>query len=309
MVSVAPEMWDLLERAYAGGALAASFAAAWDNGQAFLAAPDALRGRRPAIVEWKGSHRAPGDEVAPIDLRIDHVFLISCKYLSKIMINASPAHLFDRLLLGGHGTRGGDWYTETAGDLHQHLYEAVRGEVDLPALPSAVIELTAADRRQLGEVLAGGWPGGAGDIYQHLVDAVAEETARRWQALLSSATSAEAMLWRILRMGSAPYFVLGASPSAALRLRVATPWDWRLHYRLTRFECSAERRGQPRVGWVARVADRHSSQEHEIRGHVEIRWSHGRFGGNPEAKLYLDTPHAAVPGYIPLCAGYDERGP
>jgi hypothetical protein len=300
MVSVSPETWDLLERAHAGGALASAFTAAWDNGQAFLAAPDALRGRRPAVVEWKGSHRAPGDEVAPIDLRIDHVFLISCKYLSKIMINASPAHLFDRLLLGGHGTRGGDWYTETAGDLHQDLYAAVRAAVDMPTLPWAVTDLGTADRKQLGVVLAGGWPGDGGELYQRLVDTVADQTARRWQALLNSATRAEAMLWRILRMGSAPYFVLGASSSAALRLRVATPWDWRLLYRLTSFECRAERRGQPRVAWVARVADRHSGEEHEVRGHVEIRWSHGRFGGNPEAKLYLDTPHAAVPGYIPL---------
>ncbi len=36
------------------------------------------------------------------------------------------------------------------------------------------------------------------------------------------------------------------------------------------------------------------------RGHVEVRWSHGRFRGAPEAKVYLDTPHADVPGYSPL---------
>ena len=37
-----------------------------------------------------------------------------------------------------------------------------------------------------------------------------------------------------------------------------------------------------------------------MKGHVEVRWSHGRFSGNPEAKVYLDTAHAAVPGYHPL---------
>ena len=39
---------------------------------------------------------------------------------------------------------------------------------------------------------------------------------------------------------------------------------------------------------------------HEIAGHVEVRWSHGRFGGLPEAKCYLDTRHHLVPGYFPL---------
>jgi len=38
----------------------------------------------------------------------------------------------------------------------------------------------------------------------------------------------------------------------------------------------------------------------QVGGHVEIRWSHGQFGGNPEAKVYLDTPHNDVPGYFRL---------
>jgi hypothetical protein len=37
-----------------------------------------------------------------------------------------------------------------------------------------------------------------------------------------------------------------------------------------------------------------------VRGRVEIRWSHGRFSGSPEAKVYLDTPHVEVPGYHAL---------
>ena len=58
--------------------------------------------------------------------------------------------------------------------------------------------------------------------------------------------------------------------------------------------------GQPRVTWAALVRDRMTHQVQEITGHIEIRWSHGRFGGAPEAKGYLDTPHHLVPGYYPL---------
>ena len=35
-------------------------------------------------------------------------------------------------------------------------------------------------------------------------------------------------------------------------------------------------------------------------GHVEIRWSHGKLSGSPEAKVYLDTPAMQVPGYDAL---------
>ena len=136
MHSLSPEMWERLERLRAGGAYDAEFHAAWANGQAFLGADDGLRGRPPLVVEWKGTGRAPGDEVAPIDLRVDHVYLVSCKYLSKILFNVSPASIFDSLLFGGPGRGaraarevlpgGGDWYAEVAPAEYQALYESVR---------------------------------------------------------------------------------------------------------------------------------------------------------------------------------------
>jgi len=300
MVSVSPETWELLNRAHDGGALEADFRQAWSNGVAFAQAEDGLRGRRPIVIEWKGSHRAPGDEVAPVDLRIDHVYLVSCKYLSKITINASPSFVFDRLLRGAHGVRGGDWYAETACDEYQQLYEMVIAELGRSDFPSRISELDQARRKLLSQALSAGWPGPTRRQYEQLADRVAHRSAELWQERLVSTSDSEAMLWRILRMGSAPYYVLGASPSGPLRLRVATPWDWRLHFRLRRFESRAQAGGQPRVGWVAAVEDRHSAASHLVRGHVEIRWSHGRFGGNPEAKVYLDTPHSDIPGYFPL---------
>ncbi len=51
---------------------------------------------------------------------------------------------------------------------------------------------------------------------------------------------------------------------------------------------------------IAFVEDLRRGQIGSVRGHVEIRWSHGKFSGYPEAKIYLDTPHEQVPGYFPL---------
>lgn len=300
MVSVAPETWSLLRRAYEGGALAAEFASSWANGRAFLESNDGLRNRRPLIIEWKGSHRAPGDEVAPIDLRIDHVFLVSCKYLSKIMINASPARLFERLLEGGHGMRDPDWYERMAAHSYQALYEVVRQQLGLFSLPSFVGELRAQDRRQLSLALAAGWPDGVNAVHEEFVAAVALATARLWNQQASSPQKKESLLWRMLRMGSAPYYVLGSTLALPLRIRVATPWDWRLDFRLKTLEVDSQAGGQPRVKWKAVIEERNSRRRYEVLGHVEIRWSHGRFSGHPEAKVYLDTAHAEVPGYYQL---------
>ena len=144
MHSLSPEMWQHLAKLRAGGAYDAEFHAAWENGRAFLSASDGLRRRLPQIVEWKGTGRAPGDEVAPIDLRVDHVYLVSCKYLSDILFNMSPAHVFDSLLMAGQNragrgaaatagevlSGGGDWYAEMAPTDYQALYAAVRAAAE-----------------------------------------------------------------------------------------------------------------------------------------------------------------------------------
>ena len=375
MHSISPEMWERLTQLRSGGLYDAEFHAAWENGRAFLAAADGLRGRLPVVVEWKGTGRAPGDEVAPIDLRVDHVYLVSCKYLSDILFNVSPAHVFDHLLIAGQnrGSRttrevlpgGGDWYAEVAPEEYQALYAAVRDAVhrgdapvrvgsprsagamrtgragsvaalpgleatdpsgasgirdhaspsELPsrlnggstgpevlaALPHQAVDITTPQREALGRWLRPGWPTGVKELYVQLSDAVARASVRRWEASMEKGgRTGEALLWRLLRIGSAPYFVLGSSSERSLRLRIATSWDWRQQFQLVAIDLEPQRGGQPRVGWHAVVRDRTRSESVEITGHIEVRWSHGRFGGLPEAKGYLDTPHHQVPGYFAL---------
>jgi adenylate kinase len=71
-------------------------------------------------------------------------------------------------------------------------------------------------------------------------------------------------------------------------------------FELRRFEVSAGTGRQPEVAWRATVRRRSEGTEILVDGHVEIRWSHGRFLGAPEAKVYLDSPLRGVPGYHPL---------
>jgi hypothetical protein len=293
LTGVGPDVWDDLQRAWKEGQHLHSFVAAFQNGRAFRAAHDALRGRVPALIEWTGMRKAPGDEVVPADLRVDHVYLVSCKYLSRIVVNASPHHLFDRLLAGGYGRRGTDWFKEVAAREYQTLYNCVRG-----ALPADPAHLDAQQRRELAYSLRRSWPTEAEESYAALVERTAVESAARWRAALKG--HGEAMLWRLLRVGSAPYFVLGVSGSGFVRLRIATPWDWRRAFELRHFEVAAKEGGQPVVAWSALIRNRADHSESTVAGHVEIRWSHGRFRAPPEAKVYLDTPATAVAGYFAL---------
>jgi hypothetical protein len=296
---VGAERWERLRALERAGRYRAEFAAAWVNGVAFLAAADGLRGRPPAVVEWKGPQRPPGVEPIPADLRIDHVYLVSCKYNSRIQLNAAPWSVFAPAV----GNGGGDWFAEVAPAEVQALYDVVCFETGLaPALPSRATALAPPQRRQLAAALGrGAWTSpAAAEAYAALSAAVAAASADRWRAALRSERVREATLWRFLRVAAASYFVLGSDGSRLVRLRVGSPWDWRRSFRLRRFAVEAVASRQPVVGWAATVEDRVGGGDRTVAGHIEVRWSHGRFAGPPEAKVYLDTPHHEVPGYWPL---------
>jgi len=296
-VTLSAQHWDHLSDLWSSHLYGSEFVNGFLNGRAFLDAPDALAGRRPRVVEWTGGRRPPGDEVVPSDLRIDHVYLVSCKYISRILHNPSPARLVEGLLSQGPVDDARDWYERTAPDEYQALYEAC-SEGD-PCLPQSAGELTTPQRRALAARLGSGWPSGAALAYERLCRKVAARTAEMWSDTIRAA-NAETVVWRLLRIGSAPYFVLGSSRSGPTRLRIASPWDWRQRYRFRRLDIEPQIAGQPRVRWsVFYDADR-TDEERVVRGHVEIRWSHGRFAQPPEAKVYLDSRLEDVPGYHPL---------
>jgi hypothetical protein len=296
MRNIGDRDWQHLSALWRDGHHVQEFAVGFANGRAFLEAPDALNGRRPRIVEWTGGRRPPGDEVVPSDLRIDHVYLVSCKYLSRILHNPSPARLVEGLLAQSRVESSEDWYVRIAPAEHQRLYSACADAMGDPTMPPHAGDLTREQRRKLAHHLQDRWPEGAEEHYSRMCARVSEKTALVWKERLDERNT-EAVLWRLLRIGSAPYFILGTSASGAVRLRIDSPWDWRQSYRLVRFDVAPQPGGQPRVGWEAVYEDRASSTRNVVRGHVEIRWSHGRFGQPPEAKVYLDTPHEDVPGY------------
>lgn len=301
LVNVTDAHWSRLAAARADPVHAADFASAWANGLAFLHAAEGLRGRPPLRVEWKGPDKLTAVADIPADLRIDHVYLVSCKYLSKILVNSSPSSLFDGCLGERRADAVADWYEAVAPLEYADLYTAARAEITSGDLPVAVGDLDRTQRRHMALTLRGQLPPSIDQPYRRFAHAVADRSARRWSASLPDLPSRERLVWRMLRFNSAPYFVLGSSSSgASLRLRIDTPWDWRQRYRLKAFEVWGEPAGQPLVRWQASVADRETGTDRPVQGDVEVRWSHGRFGGAPEAKVYLDTPHADVPGYHPL---------
>jgi hypothetical protein len=298
LVGVDDGTWRRLTAARLEGRHARLFDLAWDNGTSFLLATEGLRGRRPRTIEWKGPHKPPGYDSLPADLRIDHVYLLSCKYGSDISANYSPSNLFDRLL--SDRSRGSEpWYGLVAPDAYAAFYAEVRRLIG-DGLPPDVQRLDTEGVRRIRAVCERRWPEPLLEPWRAFSFEVAAASAVRWRYGLRTSAARELMLWRLLRLETSPYFVIGSSKQGEpIRYRVATPWDWRQGFRLRAFEISAVVAGQPLVAWSAEVEERESGTRRRVEGEIEIRWSHGRFSA-VEAKLHLRTPPTSVPGYVAL---------
>ena len=223
MVGVEGRHYERLGAARADGKYEVQFEEAWANGVAFAAADDGLRGRQPRRVEWKGPHQAPSYEQTPADLRIDHVYLVSCKYGSRLLHNVSPGHLFDRLLAVRQGSAG-DWYAEVALAEYQALYGAAREfladhEEGFDDLPSEVGDLSADQHKRLKRPFARRWPEPLAEAAHWFSVAVSQASAERWlKALGRRATPpgggvvapAAAPACALLRVGHRPPASAGA---------------------------------------------------------------------------------------------------
>ena len=303
-LAVDDETWDHLAALLDDPAHAAAAEAAFQNGAGFLASPEGLGDRVPRTIVWSAGRRPPGDEVVPADLLVDHVYLVSCKYRSKVLHNAAPSRLFVDQLMAVDRRKRSDWYVEVAPGESQALYEETVAALDLSGLPGQVDELSPTDRKSLKAALRphsrSELSEGTRQAYAELVRTVSRGSAERWRRGLGTPERRERMLWRLLRIYGAPYFVVGHDGASPVRVRIATPWDWRQRFSLRSFQIEAANVGQPQVDWAAEVDDHERGELRVLEGHVEVRWSHGRFAQPPEAKVYLDTAHHRVPGYEPL---------
>ena len=298
-VGVDADIWESLREWWWTGAYSQEFSNAFEDGRYFLESDLGLRRRAPLTIEWKGPHKAPEDDPLPADLRIDSVFIVSCKNLSKVLLNPSPAALFHSALrnpdLGGH-----DWYEEIAMDELGNLYRASIRHLDLAGFPASPSDLTRAQRNVLKRQLTRQWPSALEPEVSEWVASVSIRSAALLNQTLATKRDRERFYWRLLRIHSAPYFIVGRQPSGPTRLRVLTPWDFRRRFAFRGLEISPANAGQPQIQWQASFTDLESGASVGTVGHVEIRWSHGRFCGAPESKIYLDTEHDAACGYMPI---------
>ena len=300
--NVTPEIWEEIWTTHKSGKCKDEFNKAWENGKAFLESEYGLRGRPPAQIEWKGLIKSPSYDLTPVDIRVDQVYHISCKYNSSILHNTSPINLFDNCL-AEQKTKNLDWYAMVAPTEYLNFYKECAEYLGPAAFPEGVEHLT----RQQRDLLATGlrdtdqWPISLMESYRALCREVAQVSAAWWMEKIEQQITPDEMYWRIVRLNSFPYFILGKHEKKPVRSLIMTPSDWRNHYEMVEFIVIPDMQaGQPLVLWQATVKDKRTNLNHIVEGYIQIRWGHGKFSGQPAVKIYLTTPLTKVKGYVPL---------
>ncbi len=302
-IKIDANIWSDLDKIIDEGEFAQYAQKAFDNGKYFKRHPDGLLDQTVRRIEWTANQKNPGDENIPSDIIVNRTIYISCKYKSNLLHNVAPARIFANALVPQSSKKKLNWYEHVAREEHNLFCKKSISFFDLANMPDTPDQLIDTQKERLQKCFKpyrSRLPPPLKESYQELISKVSSVSSNKWKEAFNNLDKPVRMLWRLLRIYTATYFILGSNDKNDLRIRVCTPWEWNKKFRLQSFDIFPAGKGQPQVNWKAQCLDKKNKSSHEINGIVEIRWSHGKFCGSPEAKVQLKTQHEQVPGYYPL---------
>jgi hypothetical protein len=132
-------------------------------------------------------------------------------------------------------------------------------------------------------------------VAQYSADAFNQNLAGALGTNLRSSTL-ENIVKQFFRIDVVPYLLTGLDHHRlfAVEIPALTSWkqDWKLAGVLAQPDLAS---GQSVVDIRVTVENKATHAKHSVKFHVEVRWSHGKFCGNPEGKLYKEFCWTDVP--------------
>ncbi len=97
-------------------------------------------------------------------------------------------------------------------------------------------------------------------------------------------------------LDAVPYVLCGINSNDEFGLQIPSLTDFKFKWELTTIHALADlNRRQSVVGFRLEFNSKSGHLRHVANFHTELRWSHGRFCGVPEAKLYKDFHYYELP--------------
>jgi hypothetical protein len=236
---------------------------------------------------------------------------ISVKNDSNVVSNASPHNLFRSLPQGkAPASRAEHWFIEKDFAGYQRLYKFARDLFHKELPPDAnefesqisrterdefqdfvTKELTGQDKKQFEA------------LYTTMCGKVAQNSAIEFNEHLDNLPSNErsavheTVMRQFFRIDTVPYLLVGLDKRKGFAVQIPDLTTWKRHWRVESVKAIPDLgRGQSVVKITVTIVGKNSQTVTRDFGfRVEIRWSHGKFCGNPEGKLYKSFAWTGVP--------------
>jgi tRNA A-37 threonylcarbamoyl transferase component Bud32 len=256
--------------------------------------------RNVSCLKWVGAQQQAATTAAAKDLIVANT-PVSIKENSDVVHNPSPYNLFETIPSGQvKAQRSNNWFLEQAPQEYQELYSFVRSK-GLERLPEDVTKLDKQikrrEREQIKIVIKQLSEEENKDFNQlylrmcHKVAKVSADIFNENYSISMRGRSRNAVLEQItrhfFRMDTVDYILGGIDKQEAFAVIVPDLTRWKREWIITNVLAEPELdREQSRVRFSVNYKNRNTGMEKIAEFHTQIRWSHGKFQNNPEAKLY-----------------------
>ena len=268
----------------------------------------------PAVA-WVGSEKVGLVENAAKDIEIVGLVptRISIKESSKVIINGGPSRIFEKLPRGEfEKTKGEHWFLRVASEEYQAYYEACGGPKQ-----TSIDNVKDFERLKLKDQIRIEFKERVTSLHDKKVAAV----DKAYRALCERVSSMSAEIFNkniedtkrhksgkerlglifhtLFMIDASSYLLAGIEKKGNEKVAfiIQSSGEWKKGYQLLDIKAEAKSAGQPEVLIVVRLKDLSRREEFSLNIKAEVRWTHGKFGGQPEAKLYrmwdfMDLPWA-----------------
>ena len=261
---------------------------------------------------WAGPQQQAATASGAKDLFIPSLNMpISIKNDSNVVLNASPHNLFRSLPQGkAFASRAEHWFLEKDPEGYQKLYDFGRSLFP-KELPRDAAEFEAiisrAERDEFQEFVTKGLIGlNAKEfeaLYIGMCGNVAQNSALEFNNHLAALPSNEhpavheTVIRQFFRIDTVQYLLVGLDERKAFAVQIPDLTTWKRQWRVENVTAIPDLgRGQSVVKITVTTADKNRrTVTYDFGFRVEIRWSHGKFCGNPEGKLYKSFSWTSVP--------------
>ena len=97
------------------------------------------------------------------------------------------------------------------------------------------------------------------------------------------------------RINGVAYYLLGSEKNKPFAVELPSSSKWIKKYEFLNIEAIPKKAGQPEVVLNFSFRDKETNLISKIPLKIEIRWSHGKFCGNPEAKVHKQWSYTGLP--------------